>query len=488
MRLYSYWILLFTALILLAILPFWFPVCEQTTKRNPVYVPETTKNVIYVTMGGRYAKSRDAVNDLVYTFRKSVPGGHVKIFHNEDQPDDLRAFAGEMDLTLVRCTQLIEPYVITRFYCYLKELRLENGARIGFVDTNDVTFQGNVFELIKDNTVHLVQEPVTFPISKCPWHKRWIAECKSHGPDVFDRIKDNSMICAGTIFGDQGAMVPFLERFTEELRRTGCNDQGMLNVLYYTGQLENVSLWPHERRIVMSMNVAREPTDFADALVVHTGDNSKAVEVVNPVVFKNVLNVYQQALSRKLLTVVDHALGDSYVIDGGTLVGAALDNRRIPWDDDMDIYIMDSDKEKTIEKLKSQGLTVSPSYNGYYLKVWDPRDPKVKNNQKHNWPFIDIGLLVGNKTHVWEKRIKESKYSHHVYKREWIFPASRILYEGIYVRAPRDTKAFLLHRFGPRWAQQDVFANWDHRLEKTRYPKLGNGNFKVIRDRLNNQY
>lgn len=459
--------------------------------RTQVYsdIPDAEK-LLYVTMGGNYAHNRKSVNELVYTFLNSVPRGRIKLFHNEKRNlDDLRSFVGEFkqsQIKLVKCPELVNPYVSTRFTCYLNELKMEKqNTKLGLVDTNDVTFQGDVFDLMEYEKVYLVQEPETFPMVKCPWHKRWIQGCKAYGETIFEAIKYNSMICAGTIFGGKEGMENFLDIFTRELKQTKCNDQGTLNVLYYTGELDNVILWPHEKRIVMSMNVARKPTDFKGAMVVHTGDNAKAVNAVEPVIFKNVLDVFQEAESRRLLTLVDFALGDNYVIDGGTLVGAALDNKRIPWDDDMDIYIIDEFRENATKLLQGMGLSVFPSYNNLYLKVWDPRGTQVNNRQKHNWPFIDIGLLVQNETHIWEKRIKESKYSHHIYRKEWMFPPTRMMYEGIHARVPRDYNAFLNHRFGHKWAKQDVFANWDHRLERTRYPKLGNGNFKITRERDN---
>ena len=285
------------------------------------------------------------------------------------------------------------------------------------------------------------------------------------------------MICAGTIFGAVTPLRSFVRKFTDTLKETKCNDQGVLNVLTYTNQFDIPPIvWNYTERVVMNMNVAKT-YDFEGAFVVHTGDNPKAVRAVKERdinLFKDVLTKDQSERAVGLLKTVDEMLkgsGVDYIIDGGTLIGATLHGGRIPWDDDMDIYIRGEDERK-FKKIISEGnngLRVIPSYNGLYLKV-------VKNTQ---WPFIDVGLLDSNSTHMWEKRVSETKYSHHIYRKEWIFPSKRTNYDGIKVNTAKDPTALLSHRFGPDWYKNCVYVNWDHIKEKIRHGYIGDGNVKV---------
>jgi hypothetical protein len=457
----------------------------KDTTRLPTPLPtRIPKSIIYSALGGdSYISSRKYVEDLVYSIHRSVDDPTIKLFVNGDVSNDLNFFAHSMRVEIVYCTLLVPPYTTTRFYCYNRELYNEGDQdRVAFVDSGDVTFERDIFKLIKA-PLHLVQEPHTFPMSKCPHHKKWISGCKEYGPAVWNSIKDNDLVCAGTIFGTVGGLKPFMTIFTNEMIKTKCNDQGILNVLVYTGRIKP-HLWAYKDNVVLSMNVAKK-YEHKGSYVVHTGDNPTAVTTMKnrgENVFRDVLSFEDQVGAYSLLRDIDRAVNSTdYVIDGGTLIGAHLNGKRIPWDDDMDIYILEKDLDVFFDSVKKNNMGVAKSYNGLYYKIWDlGTKPHVNNHQKYNWPFVDVGILVGNKTHLWEKRVSESKYSHHIYKREWVFPSKSILYEGFKLRGPSDPDAFLNWRFGKGWENKCTFVNWDHRLEKTRYPFLGDGNVKTI--------
>ena len=414
-------------------------VSEVATK---ITVELPGKHIIYTTLGGEgYVSGRQHLEDLAYSVANNLPDASIKVFHDAVPiSDDLKHFAHQVvkNVEFVHCKRLGPPYVITRFYCYEDELKGERAVdKIAMVDGTDVVFENNIFDIMHEN-VYLAKEPHHFPISKCPHHKRWIKGCEEFGDKVWDQVKNNDMICAGTIFGAVVPLRSFMTTFTETLRRSGCNDQGILNVLTYTDKfLEPPTVWNYTERVVMNMNVAKE-YDFDGAFVVHTGDNPKAVRAVREReinLFKDVLTKEQSKQSLELLKTVDKLLKGKveYIIDGGTLIGATLHGGRIPWDDDMDIYIRAEDEEKLKQIITSSklGLRVKPSYNGLYLKIV----------RQKPWPFIDVGLLESNSTHMWEKRVAEKKYSHHVYRKEWVFPPKRTSYDGVHVNTASDAMA-----------------------------------------------
>jgi len=443
--------------------------------------------IIYASIAGGYSESSESIRDLVYSFTQKVPGGQVKLFYCSWISTDILEFVKKFNgqVKLIRCSKLIQPYATTRFYCYYDELVLEkDSTKLGFVDTEDVVFYQDIFTKVVLNKVYLVNEPETFPIKKCPYHRQWIEGCKAFGPRVFKSIQQNSMICAGTIFGQVQSLLPFLSNFTETLRKTRCNDQGVLNVMhYYTKRFENVEIWKHEQRIVMSMNVAQD-MNTDGAFVVHTGDNKKAIQTVKRPIFKDVLTFEENKRATALLFRIHELFGKNYVLDGGTLIGSQLYKARIPWDDDHDIYLLDSFVDQALKIIRNAGnLRMELAYNNLYYKIWyEDSGKKTPNKQKHGWPFVDVGILVGNKTHRWEKRVRESKYAHHVYRREWVFPARAVEFDGVILNQPANSRAILDHRFGLGWERRCVFANWDHKLEKVRYQYLGDGNQKVFKE------
>ena len=448
---------------------------------------EDIKKLLYASLGGGYAKHPELVAaGLVHSAREAVPENLViKLFSEKPiNTPAFVAFAKRMNVVLVVCPGLVQPYATTRFSCYLDELRNENNkSKIALLDTEDVVIKRDIYKQIT-TPLYLVQEPVHFPIGVCPFHRRWITSCPVGGSRVFQQLSNESMICAGTIFGTVSGIKDTLKVFTRELRKTHCNDQGLLNILAYTNKLPHKpTFWKHEDGIVLSMNVAKT-FNHSGASVAHTGDNSKAHKSLkNFKLFRDVLTPAENKRSVKLLTDIDRVCKKNkidYAIDGGTLVGAKLNGKRIPWDDDMDIYTLLEDSERLLAAFRKAGLSVGKSYNGLYYKVWDNANPKVDNGKQHGFPFVDIGLLKNiNETHIGEVRIAEAKYSRHMYRREWIFPSKPIQYEGVVVRAPRDTDSFLNWRFGEQWRENCVFANWDHQLERVRHPNLGDGNTKI---------
>ena len=197
--------------------------------------------------------------------------------------------------------------------------------------------------------------------------------------------------------------------------------------------------------------------------------------------FHDVLDTYQTKRVDELLTYFDDNMrrnGIDYVMDGGTLIGSMLHHDRIPWDDDFDVYVKTEDRDRTIRALhKRNGYVVTS--NGLYSKLWSYRDPRVANRRPWNWPFLDIGWLSHNETHIWEERSKERRYGRNVYKKAWVFPSVRRPFGTHALRAPRDTDAFLNHRFGMQWSKMCVANHWNHILETWRYRDAKRENTRI---------
>ena len=199
-----------------------------------------------------------------------------------------------------------------------------------------------------------------------------------------------------------------------------------------------------------------------------------------------------------LLAHVDRSLrrhNITYMIDGGTLIGSMLHHGRIPWDDDFDIYIRAEDKDRAIDALTERAtisgnkpvITIDSEYeiamaaHDSYMKIWSKKIPHVKNNRKHSWPFVDIGLLEHNATHAWEKRIfDEEKYAGHIYPLSILYPTVRRPFGELTLSAPQHSEEFLNLRFGTFWREKCVIANYDHRLEKVLDPAVGDGNELIV--------
>lgn len=186
--------------------------------------------------------------------------------------------------------------------------------------------------------------------------------------------------------------------------------------------------------------------------------------------FKDIVSEAQMSQAYRLIHHFDQTCrhnGIEYVMDGGMLIGSMLHHGRIPWDDDFDVYIRASQRLRAISALHTNGFVVMNT--GHYSKLWYNHMQHVPNNRPWNWPFIDIGWLLHNGTHVWEQRSVERRYKKNKYPVSWIFPAVQRPFGPLVLYAPRKAELFLKHRFKKNWNKTCVANHWDHRLERWRY-------------------
>lgn len=443
------------------------------------------KNV-YMAWGGSSPTNHTS---SLTSIRLVIPDAQIKLFVEPQFAQKALDDLGWMgSITVVPCAKLAKkPYASKRFECYQDEIETENAdSKVAIVDLGDVWFLQDIFEKIQE-PAYVVAEPEHWPMSLDKHHKRWINDnCAAYGPKVWNAIQNNSMVCAGTMFGTASGLQNLLMTFNKEIQTTRCNDQGVLNVLVRTGRIKP-TMWYHEEGVVLSMNIAKE-FDHANAFVVHTGDNPKAKAAIRGVVdraktaseFRPILTTEEQhACERVLLHIkqVCNEHGIHYMMDGGTLIGSLIHHGPIPWDDDIDILIDDADREMAIRVLNTSGYIVQDAYDKLYSKIWDTTTPHVNNKKKHNWPFVDIGWLERNATHAWEKRStgKQAKYSSHVYPLDILYPTVERPFGNLMLSAPRDGAKLMSRIHGTNWRQQCVKGNWDHKLERIRDKKLGHG-------------
>ena len=201
-------------------------------------------------------------------------------------------------------------------------------------------------------------------------------------------------------------------------------------------------------------------------------------------VFTNVMSDNDIKKAMTLLKTVTEVLAFNkvdYMVDGGTLIGAMINNSRLPWDDDFDILVPLKSKSFVLAVLERIGLKTILTKSGY-AKVWDPSGDNVDNKKPWGYPFVDIGILASNSTHVYEVRsqIDGKKYSNHVYKKDWIFPTRTHVFEGLHIKVPNNPDAMLSWRLRKQWKTFCVAANYNHKFERPRF-HMYDGNHVFIR-------
>lgn len=209
-------------------------------------------------------------------------------------------------------------------------------------------------------------------------------------------------------------------------------------------------------------NVSRSLLSVHEALL---GGASKSLRYTErPVIAK----MYQLMFDvHRVLT----AHGVQYWITSGTLLGAVRHKGIIPWDDDLDVCILDDEvalfnsAEPAFEAL---GYRTVKHWLGY--KIFDPSNQQVVSAQgDYSFPFVDV--LVYHRKGVMSSQRYESTSQR--YRRLWpretfaaaeLFPLRQYMFGDFEVYGPCMPLAFLCDAFGDDWnnvAHQD----FDHLLE-----------------------
>ena len=140
-----------------------------------------------------------------------------------------------------------------------------------------------------------------------------------------------------------------------------------------------------------------------------------------------------------------------YFIIGGTLIGSYRHHDIIPWDDDADIIVNLTDRERLYDAL----ISYKPDY-GLYRQKTDSDKPYLwkffsTNGQKvpfqdFRWPLVDIFFWEENTTHVWnaDPRFSSSKFS---WPKSHVFPLRKRPLGPIEVNSPCDPHSIIAHTF-----------------------------------------
>ena len=111
--------------------------------------------------------------------------------------------------------------------------------RVVTVDTRDVVFIGDPFEVYTDNVMHFFQESSLKPIGQEQYNREWVLTCTAelNLPLAADNLMGLPVLNGGTMIGPARFLQQFLETLTAIMTSSErCGDQGLLNVLLWSGQ------------------------------------------------------------------------------------------------------------------------------------------------------------------------------------------------------------------------------------------------------------
>ncbi len=151
-----------------------------------------------------------------------------------------------------------------RFARYRSFLDASPYARVLICDARDVLFQHDPFTDLPTDGLAVGLETDRYTIATEPHNAAWVL--RAFGPEMLGRIGHHRVSCAGVTYGDAAAMQRYLSLMASEVSRisprqigdaTGF-DQGVHNVLLWTGRLGTVQMLPTLESTVATLNAVTD--------------------------------------------------------------------------------------------------------------------------------------------------------------------------------------------------------------------------------------
>ena len=177
-----------------------------------------------------------------------------------------------------------------------------------------------------------------------------------------------------------------------------------------------------------------------------------------------------------MLHVVDKIFNDhhlKYAITAGTVLGKERHGGIIPWDDDVDLFMMESDEEALLnlkEELKPHNLGIIPCRIGYKIYFTKGR-PVQEGDLKYQYPFIDVGIAqeVSGKIVYRDAQSRQTYAGEYYTRKEWD-SMERVEFGPIQVTGLKDGLPFVNRCYGTN-AMKYGFTLLNHRTFKCEFPK-----------------
>jgi hypothetical protein len=220
-------------------------------------------------------------------------------------------------------------------------------------------------------------------------------------------------------------------------------------------------------------------------------------DIYNNIGLKTLINTYfsinngygsDKKIALELLENVIKILNEfeiDYFAISGTLLGIIRHNDIIPWDDDIDLIVNISIKNKINDIYEKYKNVIHLINYGNLLKICfiDKAHPIINKDlfknasvgeiKRYNYPFIDLFIM--------EEKEEELIFFEKTWVKNNFYPAKIYNLFNININIPNNSEYFLNINYGMNWNTVLVSSSWCHKLERGTKRK-----FKILLDDYNN--
>ena len=178
-----------------------------------------------------------------------------------------------------------------------------------------------------------------------------------------------------------------------------------------------------------------------------------------------VIKVY--ALGRAISKVFE-ANDLHYWTSGGTTLGAVRHGGLIPWDDDLDICILDKNEDKfvnhVVPTLESvYRMVCQESMFGYRLFHETNSQELIDTYGNHHYPFCDVFVMSANgKDVTCAHRGAKALYPKEKYKLANVLSPQLQTFGDFQLRVPQHPEEYLTKYYGDQWHKVAWTQDYDH--------------------------
>ena len=206
-------------------------------------VEDGNQNKLNLVIGVAFNINSVDIKRFVSSFRKFNKDDEMALIINQEVYNNLKNFFIKNNVKIIiNESYKIIDIIANSYRYYLYEDYLKNNLiykNILLTDTRDVIFQGDPFTSLPQDFLYLFKEDSAVLINDDEYNSFWLKYF--YGDEVFEQIKNNNIICSGTILGSQNNIMEIIGTFNKEILRfkreqrtdlkTHTPDQGILNFL-----------------------------------------------------------------------------------------------------------------------------------------------------------------------------------------------------------------------------------------------------------------